>query len=223
MQKFRVIRHARRLKKTGFTLVELMVTLAVLAILAFMATPSIQQFVAKSEMNGLQNDFMLSLNRARTEAVARNTCVSICSLASGTTSSCDLGSTSINWEQGWVLFENPTCGSPADSGTYDLTGTDASGKKLAVLQVRQPRNTRYTLQASIERDFLTYNARGQLQSQAASFVLTDSELSSVSPHARKISLSPVGRATVAAYDPVAEVDSGAEATASGDSGVDEEE
>jgi type IV fimbrial biogenesis protein FimT len=82
----------------GFTLVELLVTVTVVAVLLAMAWPSYQQFVADSRVTGQANEFLTALNLARSEAVKRNTTVTMCRSSDG--ASC--GGTS--WQQGWIVF-----------------------------------------------------------------------------------------------------------------------
>ena len=83
----------------GFTLTELMVALAILAVLLAIAAPSYRDFVVDSRMNGEANEFLTMLNFTRSEAVKRNGTVSMCSSANGT--GC---ANSGNWAQGWIVF-----------------------------------------------------------------------------------------------------------------------
>lgn len=53
----------------GFTLVELMVTVAVLAIVAMMAVPSFTQTVRKNQLNSDTRDFINLLAETRSEAI----------------------------------------------------------------------------------------------------------------------------------------------------------
>ena len=80
----------------GFTLIELMVTLAVAAILLAVAVPSYQNFVATSRLASQANDFITALNFARSEAVKRGANVTVCASSNGT--SC-VGA----WAAGWIV------------------------------------------------------------------------------------------------------------------------
>lgn len=71
----------------GFTLVELMVTCAVIAIVAVVGLPAITWLINAGRLQGQASDLSASLQLARSEAVRRNASVSVC--ASGDGSTCD--------------------------------------------------------------------------------------------------------------------------------------
>lgn len=74
----------------GFSLIELVAALTVLAILATVALPSYQSFVLTQRVRGASYDLMTSLVFARSEAIKRNASVSITQAAGG-------------WAQGWTV------------------------------------------------------------------------------------------------------------------------
>lgn len=116
--------------KRGFTLVELMITLAVLAILLAIAIPSYQTFILNSRMSSISNDLLGALQLARSEAIKRNSRVSVCKSAGG--GACTNAGT---WAQGWMVFvDNGVAGTvdgtdqpvqvyPALTGTSTLAAT----------------------------------------------------------------------------------------------------
>ena len=61
----------------GFTLLELMVTLAVLAVSAYLAVPSIIAMYAKTEIKSAQQDVVQSLRKAKQYAKSLNTSVTV--------------------------------------------------------------------------------------------------------------------------------------------------
>lgn len=63
---------------TGFTLIELMVTLMVVSILSFVAVPSIKNILKDHRLSGYTNDLIADLSHARSEAVKRVAPITIC-------------------------------------------------------------------------------------------------------------------------------------------------
>ncbi|TAL87569.1 MAG: prepilin-type N-terminal cleavage/methylation domain-containing protein [Rhodanobacter sp.] len=71
----------------GFTLVELMITLAVAVVLIMIAVPSFRAITLSSKLTTTANDMVASLNVARMEAIKRNANIQFCSdLAANNTS-----------------------------------------------------------------------------------------------------------------------------------------
>ncbi len=69
---------ARRYRQArGFTLIELMVTLTVAAILLAIAVPSFTYLTVSSKLTTTANDLVAALNVARSEAIKRNTVVNV--------------------------------------------------------------------------------------------------------------------------------------------------
>ena len=58
-----------RHKENGFTLIELMVTIAVMAIIAMMAAPSFTQTIRKNQLISDTRDFVDLLAETRSEAI----------------------------------------------------------------------------------------------------------------------------------------------------------
>lgn len=82
----------------GFTLIELMVTVAVAAVLLMVAVPSFNDVILNSKLTGNANTLLSSIQFARSEAIKRNTVVLLCRSADGKTCAASGG-----WEQGWVV------------------------------------------------------------------------------------------------------------------------
>lgn len=62
----------------GFTLIELMITIAVASILLAVAVPSFNQLIVTNRLTTQANEVVAALNFARSEAIKRNTRVSFC-------------------------------------------------------------------------------------------------------------------------------------------------
>jgi len=86
-----------RARTAGFTLVELMVTLAVVGILAAVAVPAMTSLIAGNRLAGASSELTSSLQLARSEAIRRNAQVTICASSNGTTCSA-----STDWSR-WIV------------------------------------------------------------------------------------------------------------------------
>ena len=69
----------------GFTLIELMVTMAVVGILAVVAVPAMTAMINGNRLAGTSGEMAASLQLARSEAMRRNSRVTICASADGAT------------------------------------------------------------------------------------------------------------------------------------------
>jgi type IV fimbrial biogenesis protein FimT len=110
----------------GFTLIELIITVAMASILLTVAVPSFQGAMRTNSIASLTNELTASLQLARSEAVTRGSRVTVCKSANIAEAN-PTCSTSANWQDGWLVF--------VDSGTKGtLDGSDLR------LKVRVPSN-----------------------------------------------------------------------------------
>ena len=102
---------ARIFAGCGFTLVELLLVLAIGAILTLIAVPSMSGFLSNQKLSSLNAVFLSSLNLARSEAIKRNGRAVLCKSANGSTCVNSGG-----WEQGWIVFHDANNNAQADPG-----------------------------------------------------------------------------------------------------------
>jgi type IV fimbrial biogenesis protein FimT len=105
-------------RKGGFTLVELMIVLAVAGTILALGAPSFNDFRRNNRLTAAANDFITSVQLARTEAIKRQRNVVVC--ASGNAddpgASCNGGN-----YVGWIVFEDRN-GNCLRSGDEPLLG-----------------------------------------------------------------------------------------------------
>ena len=85
-------------KARGFTLFDLMITVAVAGVILSVGVPSHRGIIQNNRAVAATNDLVTSLNLGRSEAIRRGSTVSLCSSADGATCS-----TSNDWSTGWII------------------------------------------------------------------------------------------------------------------------
>jgi len=91
------------MKRRGFTLVELLVVLAVGSILLAIAVPGYAFMVNANRLAAVTNDLVTALHLARSEAIKRGTRVTVCKTGDAMAAS-PACSTTANWKDGWLVF-----------------------------------------------------------------------------------------------------------------------
>lgn len=139
---------------TGFTLVELMVALTILAILIGVAIPSFKNTIIRNNIDSQISDLQSSLSYARSEAVSRSTRVSIC--RSSNLTSCGSGT---SWSDGWIVF--------VDNNSSGSHGVVDSGEEVIKVHEALDGATALTLSDGAAKDFIQYNSRGVISDDSA--------------------------------------------------------
>lgn len=91
----------------GFTLIDTVIAMAIVAILVMVAAPSWTQFVRNSRMTGATNDFIGAINLARVETIKRGARVMLCRSNTSTAAapaSPACGGTANTWSEGWLVY-----------------------------------------------------------------------------------------------------------------------
>lgn len=85
--------------RLGFTLIELVVTLAVVAVVTVFAVPAMRSIIQTQRITTAANDLISDVHVARSEALRRTTPIGLCSSSSG--NACDGGG---GWQNGRIIF-----------------------------------------------------------------------------------------------------------------------
>lgn len=101
----------KRSAGAGFTLIELMVVVALAALLQSLAVPAFAGFVNSMRLTVAVNSLFTSLLLARSEAIKRNGRAVLCKSVTG-----EACVTSGSWEQGWIVFHDTNNNARRDAG-----------------------------------------------------------------------------------------------------------
>lgn len=115
--------------QTGFTLIEMMVTIAVMAILLAIAVPSFTNATLGSKLSSYANSFVASAHLARSEAIKRNAAVTLCASTDG--ASC---ATTGGWQQGWIVLSGTTVIQRQQALPAGMLFTEAGGVLSIIYQ-----------------------------------------------------------------------------------------
>ena len=146
-------------KRNGFTLVELMVVLAIAAIILTTAVPAYQRYIQNNRMTTGVHRLVASFNLARNEASSRGNQVTVCK--SVDLINCSAGNT-IGWHQGWIIFND----------TNGNNTRQAPGEELIRAMSALPGNDQQIFADNGLANFVSYSASGTVSS-AGALVLCD--------------------------------------------------
>ncbi len=133
-------------KNMGFTLVELMITIAIVGIIVGFGIPGFQEMIRKNRASSTANELISTLNLARSEAIKRGQIVTVCKSANVTdaTPSC---SADANWNQGWLIF-------------VDINGNGAIDGNDTRLKIGQPSAKGLSINETNDDAFLSFKSNG---------------------------------------------------------------
>jgi type IV fimbrial biogenesis protein FimT len=189
-------------RSRGFTIIELLVSIGLIAILLTMGVPSFSRTIEQNKLSTQINSLVSTLQYARSESVKTGKRVTVCKSNTGT----GCVTAAAGYESGWIVFEDD---SPAD-GDLD------AGEQL--LKVHEALDSNLTLRGNNRfANFISYLPTGGIANADPSadqdhFVLCKGNDTAKS---RAIYIITSGRTRVAKdknYDNIPEDDSGANIT-----------
>jgi type IV fimbrial biogenesis protein FimT len=168
-------------KQRGFTLLELLVTVSIAAVLTALATPSIVNMIKDNRITAQVNEFVLALNFARSEAIKRGVRVSLCKTSDAMT--CIRDGAGSNWAQGWIIFTNQDNDNINDGGSE------------TILKVQDSAQAQITIigNGNVD-DMISYNPNGMLPALGSgTLTICDDRVGDIG---KEIRLSSIGRSKI---------------------------
>lgn len=141
-------------KMHGFTLIELMMCLAVAAVLCAVSAPALGSFVHGETLRASRNTLVTSLNMARNMAVTRRGEIVVCPSSDQHTCSDDHW-----WQNGWIFFE-------------DVNGDGAHDANEPLLESVQAQ-IGIAIVTSADREHVTYHSDGSSPGTNLTFTFCD--------------------------------------------------
>lgn len=108
----------------GFTLIELMVVLGIIAAITAFGIPSFRTLIADNRLTSTSNNIMGALQIARSEAVTQHTAIKVCAANSGNTACAN----STNWSAGVLVLRGSTVLKVVPSGNTGVTVTASANE-----------------------------------------------------------------------------------------------
>lgn len=160
-------------RRRGFTLVELVVTLAIVAVLATIALPAFGKLIGRTRAQVARSDLEYSLNHARLAAVSRGLHVVACP-----SSDFDDCAATTHWHSGWLLFA-------------DVDHDGHRGADEPVIATNQARDAGVGILATVGRLRVDYRPDGS--ASGTNVTLTVCDRAAGTQDASTIVISPSGR------------------------------
>lgn len=151
-------------KIAGFTLIELIVTLAVASIALGVAVPSLSTMIRNNSMATQTNALVTDINLARSEALKRGVSVILCRSANPNATTPTCGGGANTWTTGWLVFAS------GDGDNTYTAGTDT------LLRIAKPSGDSIAIKTNATSDSdLQYNPNGTINAAGATaiFALCD--------------------------------------------------
>lgn len=170
-------------RSNGFTLVEMMIVMAIGTLLIVAAAPSFRAMSMNNRMTGELTEIVSALNLARMEALRRNRQVVLCASSNPTaaTPSCKSSADKVGWEDGWIVFADPNRNEILDAGEELIRVNQGMGNGLIM-----ERNGTETV-----KPFIAFAPSGGIAaSSSGTFIICDDRGFA---EASKITISFVGR------------------------------
>jgi type IV fimbrial biogenesis protein FimT len=160
------------MRRSGFSLTELMVTLAVVSILTALGAPAFSDLIRNQRLTAAANDFMASVNLARSTAMQRGARIDL------------VPADGRSWEKGWIIFIDADNNQRADAGERVVFSHGPVAEDVLVTSAFTDSSKKY----------LSYNSSGRSRTNTSDYSPQSGTMSfQLGPHTRRIKINFLGR------------------------------
>ncbi len=167
-------KHSKRL--SGFTMIELLVVLVIIAITLAFGLPSFQAVIASSRLTNAANSMVTALQRARSEAIKTNRLVTVMNVNNNSA-----------WQDGWIVF--------VDKNANDYQDRDSDPNiDEPTISAFEAINSNLTVKNAFfgSSDFIVYRPDGRSNSNGRFTFCSSPEVGDF----RSVVIAPTGRVRV---------------------------
>lgn len=175
------------IEQQGYTMLEVLMVIAIAAILVAVALPSMQDTISRNARDSIQLDLLTSLALARSQAVTLSVTTSVCHSANQTSCSNSTGS---DWNDGWLVFSD-----------FDGDGVLDSGDGDELLQVHPPANGIVGIEllnssnSTLSNEFVQFDEDGFLNNSTGGAYFKFCDPANVAANTRAVWVTNTGRAS----------------------------
>lgn len=145
---------------SGFSVIELIITIAIVAILVAVALPSFQESLRGNRVSTASNELITSINLARSEALRNPRGAVICTSRNGST----CGG---NWDDGWIVWIDAD-GNGSPGGVGDRLVRHVAGREQLAITATAPGGTTFA-------NRIVFDNRGRVDNNDARVVTVKPE------------------------------------------------
>ncbi len=190
----------------GFTLLELMIAIALVGILAVAGVPAMMDTINKNRTTAQAHNILTTFNLARMEAVRRSSSITICPVADPVPAALACSAAPIigntDWSTGWILFQdedgNGAFNDDTDANLCETDPNSGEASEDCLLRIESPLPSSTVFESAPSSfTYFSDGTRGTPPpAQQTMLLYSSSDCESGENKRRLITISAIGQITI---------------------------